>query len=79
MNNEFTNPELVLVFKTNLTCTNDVKRITPFLNSIDGIKQWNVDLSDIDNVLRIESSPIDAYKIKKIVAAAGFSCEELQD
>ena len=72
-------PELILVFKTNLTNENDVKEVTSLLNSADGILKWNVDLSDIDNVLRIEAFELEALMIIQLLAAAGYSCEELQD
>ena len=71
--------ELILVFKTNLADENDVKEITSLLNSADGILKWNVDLSDIDNILRIEAFQLEAFNIIQLMAAAGYSCEELQD
>jgi hypothetical protein len=41
--------------------------------------KWSVDLSDIDNVLRIESDDPDHSRVIEIVRNAGFFCEELVD
>ena len=79
MKNEFKECDLVLVFKTNLTYQKDVERISTELDKQEGIIKWNVDLSDVDNVLRIESSKIQPVQIINIIAAAGYNCEELTD
>jgi hypothetical protein len=68
----------ILVFKTNLT---DVKRITevePLLDVHPHIIQWNVDLNDCDNVLRIVSKNIAAEEVENMLLGAGYYCEELQ-
>ncbi len=69
----------ILVFKTNIDCKDDVCFLTPILNSCIGIMKWSVDLSDIDNVLRIESDDPDHSRVIEIVRNAGFFCEELVD
>ena len=79
MENNFTEPDLVMVFKTNLTDEKDVRQISILLNAINIIIKWTVDLSDIDRVLRIEASEIQPLKIIELVAAAGYGCEELTD
>ena len=68
----------ILVFKTNLT---DAKRISDVESSLDihpEIYQWNVDLNDCDNVLRIVSKNIAAQEVENILLHAGYYCEELQ-
>ena len=79
MKNENQEPELILVFKTNLKHRKDVGKITSLLNMEQEIINWNVDLSDVDNVLRIESIQIAPQKIIQIISSAGYNCEELQD
>lgn len=71
--------EPILVFKTNLSFKKDVKKISGPLNSEEQVMKWNVDLSDIDRILRVEPAQINADKIIEIVKAAGYSCEELTD
>mgnify|MGYP003410258662 FL=1 len=68
----------VLVFKTNLT---DAKRISDIESLLDihpHIVQWNVDLDDCDNILRIVSRNIAAQEVENILLNAGYYCEELQ-
>jgi len=68
----------VLVFKTNLH-HRDLKVIEPVLNAETKIIKWNVDLTDIDNVLRIESHVLHTDHVIKILINEGFECEELVD
>jgi hypothetical protein len=68
----------ILVFKTNLT---DAKRISEAGSLLDVhpyIVQWNVDLNDCDNVLRIVSRNIAAAEVEDMLLGAGYYCEELQ-
>ena len=79
MNNDLEKCELILVFKTNLAFKKDIKKLSEFLGLQQDIIRWNVDLSDVDRILRIEPAQISANKIIEIVTAAGYSCEELMD
>jgi hypothetical protein len=68
----------VLVFKTNLT---DAKRISDIESLLDihpHIVQWNVDLDDCDNILRIVSRNIAPAEVENMILNAGYYCEELQ-
>ena len=69
----------VSVFKTNLTSENDLRKIAVRFAPDSRIKRWNVDMQDIDRVLRIESQQVNAKEIINNLAEAGFSCEELTD
>ena len=68
----------ILVFKTNLTDTKRISDIEPLLDVHPHIVQWNVDLKDCDNVLRIVSRNIEAKEVENILLNAGYYCEELQ-
>ena len=68
----------ILVFKTNLT---DTKRISDVESSLDihpHIIQWNVDLNDSDNILRIVSNKIEGREVEQLLLSAGYYCEELE-
>jgi len=68
----------ILVFKTNLT---DVKRISDIEPSLDihpNVFQWNVDLNDIDNILRVVANNISGEEVENILQDAGYYCEELK-
>lgn len=78
MQAQFPENKHVLVFKTNLH-HRDMKTIEPVLNAESKIIRWNVDLTDIDNVLRIESSVPHTEHVIAILINQGFYCEELID
>jgi hypothetical protein len=69
----------VFVFKTNIIAPYDVGKITSILASEFRISKWTVDLHDIDKVLRIESQLLTPQEIQKMIAQAGYQCEELPD
>ena len=68
----------VLVFKTNLRFKKQINAVTPHINNLHGITRWNVDLDDIDRVLRIESDNLSPRKVEVTLQQAGYFCEELQ-
>lgn len=69
----------VLVFKTNIRNETDVQKITPVLQAEKHVAKWNVDLDDVDHILRIESNHPDSTRIIAQVRKAGYHCEELPD
>jgi hypothetical protein len=68
----------ILVFKTNLTNTKRISEVESLLDVHPHIVQWNVDLNDCDNVLRIVSKNIAAAEVENMLLGAGYYCEELQ-
>jgi hypothetical protein len=68
----------ILVFKTNLTDTKRISDVESVLDIHPQIVQWNVDLNDCDNVLRIVSKNMPAQEVENILLNAGYYCEELQ-
>jgi hypothetical protein len=68
----------ILVFKTNLTDAKRISEAGPLLDVHPHIVQWNVDLNDCDNVLRIVSNNIAAAEVENMLLGAGYYCEELQ-
>ncbi len=67
----------ILVFKTNLSNTKHIGKIKSSLNLHPYIKEWNVDLHDRDNILRVVSENIVAQEVEQIIVNAGYFCEEL--
>lgn len=68
----------VLVFKTSVCGNNDVKQLRPLLNKL--IRQngnWNFDLEDCDNILRVETQQLKPLHISATLQRLGFYCEEL--
>ena len=69
----------VLILKTNIRYKKQLKTVAPLLDSKDNISRWNIDLNDIDKVLRIESSNLELEEVVQLMQEAGFHCEELAD
>ncbi len=68
----------VLVFKTNILTKDDVMKVSKHLDKNPLQVRWNVDLEDIDKVLRIETKfGTKSEDIIKKITAAGFTCHEL--
>ena len=67
----------VLVLKTNIRYKKHVKAVAPLLDGQDSISRWNIDLMDIDKVLRIESNDMEVTEVVQLIQEAGFHCEEL--
>ena len=68
----------ILVFKTNVRSRKRVNALKPHLEDIQGIIKWNVDLQDIDKILRVECASTPADIIAARLQQAGYYCEELQ-
>ena len=68
----------ILVFKTSLVNNSHIKKIGPSLSLHPKIREWNVDLHDRDNILRVVSKNIIPSAIEMILINAGYYCEELE-
>lgn len=71
--------EDILIFKTSIANEQDVSKIASVLNSDPAIRKWNIDYSDCDHVLRIESEQRNISYFISLISQAGFLCEELVD
>ena len=69
----------ILVFKTDVRSRKRITSLAPHLENMQGIIKWNVDLHDIDKVLRVECVRVSARAIEKNLQQAGYFCEELHD
>jgi copper chaperone len=67
-----------LVFKTNINCGNCIKKVSPFLNEIEGIS-WEVDIVTVDKLLFVEGEYPDSNQIIEAVEEAGFEIELLEE
>jgi len=68
----------ILVFKTNVEDKKQVRKLFPVLRTMQGITRWNVDLHDIDKVLRIEAVSLSPRSIETVLQQAGYFCKELE-
>jgi hypothetical protein len=70
----------ILVFKTNISNEEQLQKISIALDAHTGIARWNVDLKDIDFVLRVKpaAGPLPADAIIELVKEKGHQCQELE-
>jgi hypothetical protein len=68
----------ILLFKTNIQTILDKQRIQASFDSNEQIYQWNIDLQDVDCVLRIVSETLTTAEIISAVELMGFDCTELE-
>jgi copper chaperone len=66
-----------LKFKTNIDCGGCVNAVTPFLSKIPGIYKWNVDTSNPDKILTVETEEATEGDIINAVKKAGFTIEKI--
>ncbi len=59
-------------FRTNINCGNCIKSVTPFLNEVDNIDTWKVDVDDPDKVLSVELDDNNEGTVISAVKEAGF-------
>jgi copper chaperone len=65
-------------FKTNIKCGNCVATVTPFLNGIAEVEDWEVDTKSPDKTLTISSStPVNASKVIAELNKAGYQAETI--
>ena len=67
----------VLIFTTSVNKPEDVQQVQPILTSVQAIEQWNFDLEDCDNILRVVSHDLPPRYIESLLHNAGFLCTEL--
>lgn len=66
-----------LKFKTTIKCNGCIATVTPHLNAVKGIENWEVDLESPDRVLTVESNDVSASEIVDSVTKAGYKIEKL--
>lgn len=66
-----------LKFKTNINCENCVKRVTPFIEKLEGIDSWKVDIDNPDKILTIISEGTTADQIMQAIQKTGFDIEKI--
>ena len=64
-------------FKTNINCSGCIETVTPYLSANNEIKHWEVDTSNPDKILTVESDHLSDEMIREIVRKAGYKAENL--
>lgn len=64
-------------FKTNINCSGCIAKVTPFFNEAEGVSHWEVDTTNKDKVLTVQSEGITKQQVIETVQKAGFKIEPL--
>lgn len=66
----------IQAFTTNINCGSCVRSVTPFLDEVEGVTIWRVDVEDDRKVLTVEGTASEEA-IRKMVEEAGFDIQPL--
>ena len=64
-------------FKTNINCGSCIQSITPFLNELDNVETWKVDIDDPAKILEVELDDDDETTVTEAVQKAGYTIEKI--
>lgn len=70
-------PINILVFKTNVTNNSQASKLVNVLEKMDGILNWNLDLEDWENILKIEFSELKTETLYRQLSEFDIEIEEL--
>lgn len=60
-------------FKTNINCNNCIQTVTPFLNELDNLDSWRVNIEDENKILEVILDNEDHKTVEDAVTKAGFT------
>lgn len=66
-----------LKFKTNINCNGCIANVTPSLNQVQGILKWEVDITNPQKILTVETD-LPGEEIVRIVNKAGYKAEKAE-
>ncbi|MDR1504108.1 MAG: heavy-metal-associated domain-containing protein [Prevotella sp.] len=64
-------------FKTNINCGGCIAKVTPFLDEVKGISNWNVNTENKNKILTVVSDGITESEVIDTVQKAGFKIETI--
>ena len=64
-------------FKTNINCNNCIKSVSPFLNELDNIDLWSVDIDNPDKILNVELDDENENAVIEAVKKAGYEIQKI--
>jgi copper chaperone len=68
-----------LKFKTNINCGGCIAKVTPYLDKVQGIKKWEVDINNLQKILTVEAEGITEKDVINTLAGAGYRAEILSE
>jgi len=67
-----------LKFKTNIKCSGCIATVTPYLNNLTDVKNWEVDTVNPDKILTVISENGSSEEIISKLKEAGYSAETIK-
>ena len=67
-----------LKFITNINCESCLKSVSPFLNELESVEEWRVDIDHINKILTVESDSGDREEVINTVKKAGFEIRDAE-
>ncbi|HZH67856.1 MAG TPA: heavy-metal-associated domain-containing protein [Chitinophagales bacterium] len=64
-----------LLFTTTLKCSGCEEKVKPYLDALDSIQEWKVDLSVHPKIVTVKGDQLDADEIIAAIGQAGFKAE----
>ncbi|MFW5915881.1 MAG: heavy-metal-associated domain-containing protein [Bacteroidota bacterium] len=68
-----------LKFKTDLKCAGCMYAIKPYMDALEGIESWDVDLNSKDKIVKVVTKTASKEEIQEAIedaiAEAGYSAE----
>ncbi len=64
-------------FKTNINCNNCINSVSPFLNELDNIDLWSVDINNPDKILNVDMDDDNESMVIEVVKKAGYEIRKI--
>ena len=69
----------ILTFTSNIACNGCLSKVKPFLDELEGVVKWEVDIENPQKILNVQSNELSADQIQEAVIKAGYQLEDLQN
>ena len=69
----------ILTFTSNIACNGCLSKVKPFLDELEGVVKWEVDIENPQKILTVQSNELSADQIQEAVIKAGYQLEDLQN
>ena len=70
-----------LRFKTNLKCAGCMYAIKPYMDQIEGIRSWDVNLKSSKKIVKVKTDASDSEEVRqaieKGISEAGYTAERM--
>jgi len=64
-------------FKTNINCNNCINSVSPFLNALESVDSWSVDVDNPDKILNVVLDDENENAVIEMVKKAGYEIQEI--